>query len=414
MSSFWTALSGLNAQATALDVVGNNLANLNTTGYKASEVAFKDLMGAATGNPYTSIGQGVYAPSSVRLFSQGGIQITSGGFDAAIQGDGFFMTKNSTGQTQLTRSGNLHLDASGNLVTLSGEKVQGWNAVGGAISASGATTGIVVPASGSSTPIPTTAISISANLNAAGTVGAADGSFSTSVEAVDSLGANHLVSVTFTKTGPNAWNYEATLPAADTGSTAGKPTSLVTGSMTFDASGALLTPAAPGTVAIPISGLADGADTMSVNWSLFGSDGKPTVTQFSQPSAASATSQNGSAASQLVKVTLGDGGMVVAQYSNGQSVNIAQIAIATVRNPDSLVSTGNNNYTLTSASSALTIGAADTGGRGKILAGSLENSTVDIAKEFTNLIVYQRGYQANSKVITTLDTLTQDLMSLKR
>jgi flagellar hook protein FlgE len=151
-----------------------------------------------------------------------------------------------------------------------------------------------------------------------------------------------------------------------------------------------------------------------MTWSLYNPSGDPRLTQFAQTSAVSAEAQDGSSAASLTHVGLADGGKIVAQYSNGQQLIVGQLALASIRNPESLIAAGNNNY-LGSAKSALpAIGLPDTGGRGTVLGSSIEASTVDIAREFTNLIVYQRGYQANARVVTAVDELSQDTINLKR
>ena len=164
---------------------------------------------------------------------------------------------------------------------------------------------------------------------------------------------------------------------------------------------------------VPITGLKSGAADMSLTWNLF-SGLSNRLTQFAQPSAISANSQDGSTAAQLVKVGLADGGRILAQYSNGQQIIVGQVAMAAVRNPESLISVGNNAYQLSARSALPAVGVPGTGGRGTIIGGAVENSTVDIAKEFTNLIVLQRGYEANAKVITSVDELSQTTINLKR
>lgn len=413
MPSFYTPLSGLNAAAAAIDVVGNNLANMNTTGYKANAVAFRDLVGDALASPDAINGQGVVTATATRRFTQGAIQQTSGNLDAAINGDGFFLLRDSQNQQLLTRAGNFRMDATGNLLTATGENLQGWNSANGVLSTSGAVTNIVLPALGVRTPIATANASITANLDANAPVGTTP-SFSTPIEVVDSLGAKHTLTVAFTKTGPNAWSYDVGIPSEDVGGTAGTPTSVGTGTLAFDANGQLITPAPPAGAPLAISGLVNGAANLAVNWSLFGANGQSNLTQVAQESATSAVSQDGAAAAELVRVSIADGGAIMAHYSNGRESAVAQLAMATLRNPDSLVAAGDNNLRLSAASSALAVGSAGSGGRGKVVAGSLESSTVDIAREFTNLIIYQRGYQANSKVISTLDELSQEVINLKR
>jgi len=314
-----------------------------------------------------------------------------------------------------TRAGNFQLDANGNLMTSTGEKVQGWSSTGGVLSTTGAVGNIVVPTNSLQTPIATTNFSLNLNLNAAGVVGAASGTFSSPIQVVDSLGATHTATVTFTKTGANAWKYDITVPGEDLASgTAGTPKSVANGTLAFDANGVLTTPAPGAPVDVKIPGLADGATDLDMKWNLFAADGTPSMTQFASPSALAGSTQDGVATAQVTQVAIGDGGAVIAHYSDGTMQIVAQLALAAISNPDSLVGVGNNNFEVGSETATPAIGAAGTGGRGTIQAGALESSTVDIATQFTNLIVYQRSYQANSRVITTLDEITQDLLAMKR
>jgi flagellar hook protein FlgE len=164
---------------------------------------------------------------------------------------------------------------------------------------------------------------------------------------------------------------------------------------------------------IPITGLKDGANDMNITWNLY--DGTtPRITQFSQTSAVSANAQDGAPPANLIRVGLGDGGQILAGYSDGEQEVVGQVAMALVRNPDSMIAVGNSNFALSARSALPAVGLPNTGGRGNILGGAVEASTVDIAKEFTNLIVLQRGYQANARVVTTVDELSQDTINLKR
>ncbi|MDQ6707085.1 MAG: flagellar hook protein FlgE [Acidobacteriota bacterium] len=410
----------MQATSTAVDVVGNNLANLSTTGYKASSVSFHDLVSQSltTNLGGTQSGLGTARAQTVRQFNQGSVQSTSGPLDAAIQGDGFFVLKDSRNNQLLTRAGNFTVDAAGTLITSTKEHVQGWNEVNGKVDTNGAIGDITVPTGNLRQPFATTTFSTDLNLNSASTVGAENGTFSTPVQIVDSLGSTHVVTLTFTKTGPGAWSYEATIPGGDlTAGTAGTPSSLVKGTLTFDAQGHLKTPAATdagGLIAVPITGLADGAADLAMNWSLYTPAGTARLTQIAEPSAVSASLQDGTDGAQLVSVNISDGGAILAKYSNGQEKAVGQLALASVRNPDSLLASGNNNFAAGASTAPPVIGSADTGGRGHIVGGALEGSTVDIAREFTNLIMFQRGYEANAKVITAEDELSQTTINLKR
>ncbi len=412
-TSFSTALSALNAHSTAIDVVGNNLANLNTPGFKKSVVAFHDLvtqsLGAGLGE--TQVGFGVGRPITLRQFSQGAIQSSSGALDAAIQGDGFLVVKDSAGAILYTRGGHLQVDKDGNLITSTGERLQGWTKSGGVLDTNGPIRDIVVPVGSLKAPVASTKFSFDLNLDAAASSGPPPDTFSSSIEVFDSLGVSHVITVTFTKSAtPNQWDYEVTVPDADLTS----PFTPVTGTLTFDGSGRLTDPPAGGPFpTISITGLVSGAEDMELTWEFY--DGAtPRITQYAQPSALAANAQDGSPAAQLVRVGLANGGAVLAQYSNGHQEVVGQLAMAAVRNPESLIAVGRNNFQLSARSALPAIGLPGTGGRGMIIGGAVEASTVDIAEEFTNLIVFQRGYQANTRVVTTVDELSQETINLKR
>jgi len=412
-TSFSTALSALGAHSTAIDVVGNNLANLNTPGFKASVVSFYDLvtqsLGAGLGE--TQVGFGVARPLTLRQFAQGAIQSSSGPLDAAIQGDGFLVLRNPAGGTIYGRGGNLQVNKNGALLTATGDRVQGWVGANGVVDTNGPTGDITIPVGTLRPAAATQNISFDMNLNAAASAGPPADTFAGSIEVYDSLGISHIVSANFTKTAnPGEWSYSLSAPAGDT-TAPGTPT---TGTINFDSAGRLVTPPVTGPMPVlNIAGLVSGAADMAVTWNLYNGQ-TPRMTQFAQTSAISAIGQDGNPAAQLIRVGLGDSGQVLAQYSNGQSVTVGQLAMASVRNPESLLAVGNNAYQLSARSALPAIGLPGTGGRGTILGGAIENSTVDIAKEFTNLIILQRGYQANSRVITTVDEISQETINLKR
>ena len=418
-TSFSSALSALNANTTAIDVVGNNLANLSTTGFKASACAFRDLvtqsLGAGLGE--TQVGFGTGVPLTTRQFTQGALQATSGVLDAAIQGDGFFVLQDSAGAQLFSRAGNFHVDATGHLLSAAGDAVQGWTQdATGIVNTNGPVGPISVPVGTLQAPRATQNFSLDMNLNAAATVGSTDGTFSYPMEVDDSLGTSHVLTLTFNKTGGGSWDYSVSIPGEDlSGGTPGTPSVLATGQLTFDSSGKLTSPDFTGRlINIPAAGLVDGAADLNVNWDLYNANNAPRLTQFAQLSAVSANGQDGQPAAQLVRVGLSDGGKILAQYSNGHQTVVAQVAMAGIRNPESLIAVGDNNFESSSLTATPAVGVPNTGGRGKILGGELEASTVDIAKEFTNMIVYQRGYEANGKVVNTADQLSQDTMNLIR
>ncbi len=418
-TSFSTALSALDATSTAIDVVGNNLANLNTPGFKDSTTYFRDLvtesLGAGLGE--TQVGFGTGTPMTIRQFSQGAIQSSSGLLDAAIAGDGFFVVNNAQGNQLYTRAGSFQVDDTGTLRTNTGEAVQGWttiNAATGNVDTNLATTNIVVPVGGVKQPVATSSLTLDFNLNSAAAADATSDHAET-IKVFDTLGTSHTLTMNFEKTGANTWSYSVTIPGEDvSGGTAGTPQEIsgASGTLTFGTDGQLTSPDAASPINLAITGLADGASDMSANWSLYTAAGAGRITQFGQPSAPEASSQNGSSASQLTRVGLANGGELLAQYSDGTQVVVGQVAMANIRNPESLIAVGNNNYQASALTASPAVGVANTGGRGDIQGGSIESSTVDIAKEFTNLIVLQRGYQANSRVITTADTLSQETINL--
>ena len=406
-AAFSIALSALQGNSTAIDVVGNNLANLNTTGYKDTNVDFETLMAQnlGVGQNSAQVGIGVSSVGTATDYSQGTITSTGGPMDAAIQGDGFFVVQNAAGQTLYTRDGSFQVNAAGNVVTATGENVQGWPAVNGTVNANGAVGNLTVPLGTTVPAVATANMTVTANLNAQSATGA---TFSAPVQVYDSLGTAHTLSVNFTETGANAWSYTVTIPAADL--TKGGATTVGKGTLTFNSSGVLTAPTAAQTVAI--TGLADGAAAMSINWNPNNSAGTPTITQYAEASGVGGTTQDGSAAGQITDVSLENGGLLVANYSNGQQTTVGQLALASIPNPESLTSVGDNCLQASASTGAISVGAANSAGRGQVVAGSLESSTVDMATEFTKLLTYERGYQAASRVITTSDQLLQDTMNL--
>src|ERR1035438_5882216 len=418
-TSFSTALSALDAMSTAIDVVGNNLANLNTPGFKDSTTYFRDLvtesLGAGLGE--TQVGFGTGTPMTIRHFTQGAIQSSTGVLDAAIAGDGFFVVDNAQGNQLYTRAGSFQVDNPGTLRTNTGELVQGWttiNATTGNVDTNMAISNIVVPVGGVKQPTATTNMTLDLNLNSAATADATS-AHSETIKVYDTLGTSHTLTVNFQKTGANTWSYATTIPGEDvSGGTAGTPPAIAgsSGPLTFDSNGQLTSPANGSPIPVAITGLSDGASDMSLSWNPYTAAGAGRITQFGQPSASAATSQDGAPASELTQVGLANGGQLLAQYSDGTQVVVGQVAMANIRNPSSLIAVGNNNYEASALTSSPAIGLPNTGGRGDIQGGALESSTVDIAQEFTNLIVLERGYQANSRVVTTADQLSQETINL--
>jgi flagellar hook protein FlgE len=417
-STFSIALSSLKAESEAINTAGNNLANLNTHGFKGSSVDFKNLFSETLGDSSGfSVGLGVGVPINNQMFTQGSIQTNSSPTAAAIQGNGFFVVSNSDNQQLYTRDGNFQINSAGVLQTQTGENVQGWVATNSGLTTNGAPTNIVLPTGAVLPPVATTNLSINANLNSNGVAGTSTGTFSTNVQVIDSLGNTHELTIDFTRssTTANTWSYNVTIPGSDlTGGTAGTQQSVLAapGSITFNTDGSMSTSGGTAPVAISISNLADGASSASINWHLFDTSGNGTITQYNESSNLASSTLDGSQAAQLTSVAIQNGGALVATFSNGQQKTEAQLALASIQNPNSLQNLGNNNYAVSSTTATPAIGAPQTGGRGQILGGAVEGSNVDMATEFTNLIVFQSAYQASSRVITTAQQMNQDLLNL--
>jgi flagellar hook protein FlgE len=345
--------------------------------------------------------------SAIQDFSQGSMATTGGALDAGIQGNGFFVVTDSNNNQLYTRDGSFQLDANGNLLTQTGQNVQGWTATNGVVDTNGAVGDITVPVGSVIAPTATQNMSMSVNLNSST---ATNGTFSAPIQVYDSLGTAHTLTVTYTETAPGSWGYAVTIPAADL--TSGGYTTLVSGTLTFDSNGNLTDPPAGSPVAIPITGMADGATDANINWNLYSSTGTPLVTQYAQTSGMSSPTQDGNAPGQVSQVSIQNNGLIVANYTNGQQVTLGQLAVAAIANPTSLVQVGDNNLQASATTAQPAIGAAGTGGRGQIEGGSLESSTTDMAAEFTQLLTYERSYQAASRVISTSDQLTQETVNL--
>lgn len=412
--SFFAGLSGLQANSTRLQVVGNNLANLNTVGFKAGRANFQDIFTGFTGvngagNPQ-QIGRGTQIATIDSVFSQGSLQSTSLLTDISIQGRGFFVLANQTGGQSYTRDGNFSFDASGNLVSSTGRFVQGYTQqdANGVVATSGTLSNIRVPTGLTAPPRATTEFNATINLSAAHAE-----PFTTSVTVVDSLGDRHDVTVTFTPTAnAREWDFEVTVPGAEvTGGTAGTPSIVGTGTISFDADGNL-NPVANPTVNIP--GWTNGAAAQAIDWSLFDADGNGLLTQFSEQSAISASNQDGYGVGTLQTLIIDQDGLISGIFTNGANLQIARLALANFNNENGLVRDGASTFLATTVAGSATVGAANTGGRGATVSNSLELSNVDITQEFTEMIISQRGYQANSRIITTTDEIIQEALSLKR
>jgi flagellar hook protein FlgE len=412
--SFSTALSGLKASSDAIGVTGNNIANANTTAFKSSSITFADNFTDSLGvrlngaGGTMQIGDGVTTAAIPTNFAQGTLASSTSSTAASIQGGGFFVIKNAAGAQQYTRAGDFSIDNKGFLVTPDGANVQGFAAVGGVVPPGIAPTSIQIPIGETTAPVATSQATLRMNLNSADPAGVV---FHSPVQVYDSKGVSHSLDITYTKQANGSYTIAGTLD----GNAATINTGAAPNALTFDANGVLTAPATLSIV--PDQTKLNGASLPSIAISLFqqnpnGSQGAPNMTNFSAPSAVASVDQNGFGAGSLtgLSISADHAGVLSAIFSNGQIRPIAQLAIATFNSQDGLTHLGGNNYGETQTSGQPSIGTAGSGGRGDVVGGALEQSNVDIATEFTNLIVAQRSFQANSKVITTISQTLQELI----
>lgn len=408
MPSFSIALTGLKADSIALNTIGNNLANMNTTAFKKQNVGFADLLyqniGTTGANNALQVGVGTRVSNISSDFTQGSLSVTGNATNMAINGDGYFVVSKD-GSQALTRSGDFQLDQTGNLVTNGGMNVMGYPAVNGVVNRNTSVVPISIPTGQMQSASATKGYSMTGVLDSSSPVGT---SFANSIAMYDSLGTAHEVTTSFTKVADNQWTYSVNLPAGEAASA-----SRNTGTLKFGTDGKMISPS--GNVAgITFSGMTDGSSDMGLTWSLYDANGNGLMTQTASTSAINASHQDGFATGKYKSFSVDGQGVITATFSNGNTQQLGQVAVATVANADGLERIGGNLYSATQASGLASLGVAGTGGRGDVEGSSLEQSNVDISAEFSNLIVAQRAFQANSKTVTAFDTITQDTINMIR
>ena len=490
MRALFSAISGLQNHLTFMDVVGNNIANVNTIAFKANRVTFQDVLGqtirGATapqggqgGTDPMQIGLGMQLGGIKTLHTQGSLQATGKPTDFAIQGDGFFLLTDGS-QSLYTRDGSFDVSINGDLVNpANGFKVQGWRAdANGNVDTTAPVQALSIPFGTRISARRTTSVGLSGNLDASTALGEG---FSTTVSAIDSLGVQNSVKVSFTKKAANQWtvtnaeNINAALAGGGTGSidsVTGKPTQEIrpgSWTITSDVVGSLsavFTPvngtpqaaisgsiSAGGTNTVLIPGLTltnsgalqAGVDVIDITGGTdvdFSTSGQflatnpavaisltltngadspqnvainlASISQFSGQGQIATSSTDGFPAGSLVSFAVGSGGDVTGIFSNGSNQLLGQMALGLFTNPAGLTKAGNNLFQQTSNSGEPIVGPPGTGGRGVVSTGTLEGSNTDLAQEFTNVILAQRGFQASSRVITAADEMLQDLVNIKR
>ena len=429
LSSLYTGVSGLAAQGEALGVIGDNIANANTTGFKASRAEFQDIIakslkGILGGN---QIGRGVKIGAVNPILIQGNVDSTEKATDLAISGDGYFVAQGTDGRSY-TRDGSLHFDKDGYLVTNDDQRIQGYEADdnGNIINKLSDVKfpRALVPAAS------TTEVRMDLNLDSRvgqtpeeiKTFDVSDpyttSDYSTGIEIYDSQGNKHLVTMFFNKTADRTWEYRGMVDGAEvTGGTEGALSQVVGGQVTFTVDGKLDTETQTLT-AFNFKGGAlqnqqikiDFGDSITTDKGK-GLDG---TKQYGKESDLITWGQDGSAAGTIVNLSFNDEGVLTALYSNGATKDLSQLALAKFENSEALFKVGNNRFKESRSSGSPSAGKPGKGGRGKLFAKSLERSTVDLALEFVNMIQNQRGFQANAKTITTTDQLLEEVINLKR
>jgi len=397
LRSLFSGISGLRTHQTLMDVVSNNIANVNTTGFKTSATVFEDTLsqmlrtsGLPTDNlgglNPAQIGLGVQLAAITTNFRQGSAQTTGKSTDLMVQGDGFFIVDNGV-QKAYTRAGAFNFDTNGDLVNAEGMKVQGWMGDGaGTVNTDGQLTDIRVPAGTLIKPTASTTATVAGNITASST----SSTLTLGATVYDDAGVSHPLSIQLVGSTPS---FTVTVTDMTTPpGTPGTPSAL-----TFNADGTY----ASGSASITI-----GANTYAID--LTG------TSNYGGPKSLAVTAVDGSSAGSLQQFQIDQDGTIIGVFSNQQKLALGKIAMANFTNPSGLEKMGMTAFVETSNSGLPQIGIAGSGGRGTLLGSTLEMSNVDLAQEFTNMIIAQRGFQANSRVITTSDQMLQELVDIKR
>ncbi len=396
--------TGLVASSKQMDVIANNLANSSTVGFKASSTLFASMMGQGLSSSGTlSVGQGVGVVSLPTNFSQGSFENTGNVTDMAIDGEGFFIVNDPSSTPLYTRAGSFHIDSDSNLVDIKGYNVQGY-ATGAAVQSD-----IVLQKNIDATT--TSEVSFGANLNESTATG---GTFEVSQNVYDSMGGSHTLATIFTKqaaagaVAPGTWAVTATFD--------GVAAVVSVPSVIFDGTGTLTTPAADATITINAgAALASGATigtAGTLSWNIT-SDATRKLTGYTSESSVRSLYADGYASGELRRLSVDNKGIISGVYTNGQTLELCQLALANFQDQTGLASSG-NYFLETSASGQPAANRAGTAGLGNVQGNALESSNTDVSKEFISMITAQRAYQANAKIITTSDQMLSILMNIKQ
>ncbi|MEE2755905.1 MAG: flagellar hook protein FlgE [Myxococcota bacterium] len=429
LGSLFVGQGGLNTSGIGISVIGDNIANSNTTGFKTARAHFEDLLsefivGAAGAN---QLGRGVTLQRIEKSFSQGSFQSTGVPTDLAISGNGMFVLSGlALGKSQnvYTRNGAFRFDDEGFLVNQAGYRVQGHNS-----SEAGEVSSIVedvkIAPGRLLQPNATDEVIINANFRPDDPIFAFDvnnpedtATFRTSVVAFDGLGNPHEITVYGSRTAANEWDMNAVVDGADiAGGAAGVPTLIPLGTLLFDQQGQLLDEQINNPINIPWAGTVPGDVTFEFGDAINdGGTGREGTTQWNETSESVAhyQSQNGYGTGELDGISIDDRGQIIGAFTNGRQQILGQVILAKFADPTGLAMVGGNNFVATAASGEAIVGEARGGGRGAIVASTLELSTTELSGQFIDLITYQRAFQANSRTIQTADGLLQEIFQILR
>jgi flagellar hook protein FlgE len=405
LSSLYTGVSGLSANSEAMGIIGDNISNVNTVGFKSSKAVFSDLFSTVLANGSTTrqLGRGSQLSGTLKEFSQGAFEASSNALDMALDGSGFFVVNNGSGN-QYTRAGQFRLNDNGLVQTVTGQILQGQRVTNGTVSST--VEGIDL-AGVQSSPEATTSFTLGANLDASSSSTA---TFNSPISIFNSVGTQIIASIQFTKVdGANSWTYNIS-------TSEGTLTSGASGTVSFDNSGNLTTPTTDPSIVIDYSASSSPALTQTLSWDLVNSSGTTNgkLTGFAAASNNNSLVQDGFSTGTLVGLTTDSTGIISGLFNNGQTDKLFQVTLGDFLAPTGLQRAGSNLFSETADSGQVVLGTAGTGGFGGITGQSLELSNVDLAEQFVTMIQTQQAFQASARIITTADDLMTEAVNLVR
>tara|TARA_B100000315_G_scaffold116862_1_gene107173 strand:+ start:1788 stop:2999 length:1212 start_codon:yes stop_codon:yes gene_type:complete len=402
----FTGVSGLTGNSDALQVLGDNIANVNTIGYKSSDVVFGDILSTVLANGSTTMqfGRGTLLNGVTQSFEQGALETTSNATDMSVDGSGFFIVNDGVGNFY-TRAGQFRMDNAGKLADPNANILQGF-----AITAGTTATALsdVDLAGVQSAPNATTTFTLGANLDASSA--SATTTFTSPITIYNSIGDEDVLSLTFTKGSGNSWTWSATSSILSSSG------SLASGTVSFNTSGVLTSPTTDPTITLDYTTASAPAASQTITWDLVNASGASNgdLTGYAATSNNNAVVQDGFSTGTLIGLSVGTSGIISGLFDNGQTQELYQVGLADFLSPEGLDRKGGNLFAVSARSGQPIIGAAKTGGFGSILGSALELSNVDLAAEFVTLIQTQQAFQASSRIITTVDDLLTEAVNLKR